>query len=140
MRISILDTGPLIAFLHRRDPANAAVTRVLDTLPGQLATTSAVITEAMHLAAPVPRGPALVAELIATARVDVHDYAQPDALRRAVVLIERYADTPMDYADATLLLLADDIGVREVLTLDRRGFSTFRTPRGEPLINVLDTA
>jgi predicted nucleic acid-binding protein len=49
----------------------------------------------------------------------------------------RYFDTPMDFADSTLLLLADDLRAYEILTLDRRGFSTYRTPRGKVLRLVL---
>jgi predicted nucleic acid-binding protein len=46
----------------------------------------------------------------------------------------------MDFADATLVLLAEALGVRDILTLDRRGFSTYRTrPRGGFRL-VLDTA
>ena len=41
--------------------------------------------------------------------------------------MEQYAETPMDFADATLVLLADDLDVRRIFTLDRRGFSTYRT-------------
>jgi predicted nucleic acid-binding protein len=41
-----------------------------------------------------------------------------------VAYLEKYSDTPMDYADATLVLLAEALEVHEVLTLDRRGFST----------------
>lgn len=44
----------------------------------------------------------------------------------------------MDYADGTLVLLADALGVPDVLTLDRRGFSTYRTNRNRPLRLVLD--
>ena len=47
------------------------------------------------------------------------------------VLMERYQDTPMDFADATLVLLADTLGVTDVFTLDRRGFSTYRTVKGK---------
>jgi len=36
----------------------------------------------------------------------------------------------MDYADATLVRLAGEVGVNNVLTLDRRGFSTYRTAKG----------
>ena len=43
-----------------------------------------------------------------------------------------------DFADATLVLLAEAIGVRDILTLDRRGFSTYRTPRRGSLRLVLD--
>lgn len=50
----------------------------------------------------------------------------PAALRRARELIERYADTPMDYADATLVALAEETGVADVFTLDRRGFRIYR--------------
>jgi hypothetical protein len=60
--------------------------------------------------------------------------AAPDAAG----LMERYADTPMDFADATLVLLAEALGVFDVLALDRRGFSTYRTAGGRPFRLVLD--
>ena len=53
-------------------------------------------------------------------------------LHEAVALMEKYADTPMDFADATLVLLAEDLDVDEILTLDRRGFSVFRIARRRP--------
>ena len=52
--------------------------------------------------------------------------------------MERYRDTPMDFADATLVLLADVLEVFDVLTLDRRGFSTYRAPSGNGFRLVLD--
>ena len=55
------------------------------------------------------------------------DISRPSELHEAVRLMEKYADIPMDYADATLVLLADGLEVWEILTLDRRGFSTYRT-------------
>lgn len=140
MRTWILDTGPLLAYLDRRDPAHETAKRALDEVPGRLVTTSAVITEVMHFASEVPHGPAFVSDFMTAARIDVLDYAQPPSLRRAVPLMERYADTPMDFADATLMLLAEDLGIREILTLDRRGFATFRTPSGESLVNLIDLA
>jgi len=36
----------------------------------------------------------------------------------------------MDFADATLVLLAEELGVMDILTLDRRGFSTYAPTRG----------
>ena len=48
-----------------------------------------------------------------------------------------YADTPMDFADATLVQLADAVGVIDILTLDRRGFSTYRTAKGKAFRLVL---
>ena len=52
--------------------------------------------------------------------------------------MERYDNVPMDYADATLLLLAEGLGIEDLLTLDRRGFSAFRTRDGRALRLVLD--
>jgi predicted nucleic acid-binding protein len=54
--------------------------------------------------------------------------------------MERHADAPMDFADATLLLLADVLEIVDVVTLDRRGFSTYRTAEGRSMRLVLDGA
>ena len=45
---------------------------------------------------------------------------------RASSLMEKYHDTPMDFVDALLVATAEDENMREILTLDRRGFETFR--------------
>ena len=55
----------------------------------------------------------------------------------ATKLMAKYADTPMDYADATLVLLADEMGVADIATLDTRGFSTYRTAKGKAFRLVL---
>jgi predicted nucleic acid-binding protein len=75
----------------------------------------------------VPGGAGLLAELVTASGLLVYDYTQPPALRPAADLMAKYADAPMDFADATLVLLAGDAGVNEILTLDRRGFTVFRT-------------
>jgi len=134
----LIDTGPLVAYLNPDERDHARVKERLDRFSGALITTSAVITEAMHLVRRHRDGAVLVARFASTAPLHVEDYSQPPALLRAVELMQRYADTPMDYGDATMVLLAEDLGVREILSLDRRGFSTFRTPSGEPLVSVLD--
>jgi hypothetical protein len=110
----------------------------LDGFTGRLATTRAVVTEAMHLVASDTRGPRLLADLLAATDAEVYDLSQPPDLHHAVGLMERYANLPMDFADATLLLLAEALGVDNLLTLDRRGFAAFRTRLGDALRLVLD--
>jgi uncharacterized protein len=39
--------------------------------------------------------------------------------------MEKYKDIPMDFADATLVCLAEDTGISEIFTLDIRGFSAY---------------
>jgi predicted nucleic acid-binding protein len=55
-----------------------------------------------------------------------------------VELMEKYRDVPMDFADATLVLLAEGPDLREIPTLDRRGFAAYRTRPGRPFDLVLD--
>lgn len=138
MKPWIVDTGPLVAYLRLDDPAHAEVVSCLDRFTGQLITTSAVITEAMHFVAPGRGGARLLADFVAAAGVATFDFSEPDQLAAAAGLMEKYADTPMDFADATLLLLAEASGTLDILTLDRRGFSTYRTRQGKPLRLVLD--
>ncbi len=51
--------------------------------------------------------------------------------------IDKYADLPMDLADASLIWLAESMGLLEVLTIDRRDFGIHRMARGQALRNVL---
>ena len=48
------------------------------------------------------------------------------SLRRVAALMEKHRDLPMDFADATLVALAEESQFDQVFTLDRRGFSTYR--------------
>jgi hypothetical protein len=134
----LLDTGPLVAYLDVGDPEHGPVAARLEAFSGGLATTSAVITEAMHFVSAAREGPRLLAEFVATSGTEVYDLCQPAELLEAAVLMEKYSDTPMDFADATLILLAEALDVRDVLTLDRRGFSTYRTRRRRALRLVLN--
>ena len=48
------------------------------------------------------------------------------SLRRVRDLLGDYADLPMDYADATLVALAEETGTDLVFTTDRRDFGVYR--------------
>jgi uncharacterized protein len=139
MKVWLIDTGPLVAYLDRVDPLHDPVVQTLDAFSGQLATTSAVITEAMHLLADARDGPLLLAELVETTDLRITESTRVEQIRQAASLMRKYADTPMDFADATLVLLADALGVTDILTLDRRGFSTYRTAKGKRFALVLHT-
>ena len=46
--------------------------------------------------------------------------------QRTVALMDKYHDVPMDFVDGLLVTLAEERNIRDVLTLDRRGFETYR--------------
>jgi uncharacterized protein len=134
----LLDTGPLVAYLVASEKDHPRVSACLDAFTGQLFTTSAVITEAMHFVARARHGPTLLSEFVVQSRLQVRDFSEAGELSEAARRMEKYSDVPMDYADATLVLLAEDLGVFEILTLDRRGFSAYRSSRGKHFSLVLD--
>ena len=109
------------------------VTAGLDDFRGRRLTTSTVVTETMHFVSASPAGAGLLAGFILSSETRIYDYAQPDKLQEAAALMGKYADVPMGYADAALMLLAEDVDVRAIATLDRRGFSVFRTRRRQAL-------
>lgn len=88
-----------------------------------LVTTHAVLTEAWHLVSAPARGRlmAFAAEVIAVPDLPAN------ALVRLARMLETYADTPMDYADATIVLLAHETGEMRVATIDVGDFGVYRT-------------
>ncbi len=133
----LIDTGPLVAYVDAADPAHRRVVDCLDEFSGRLHTTAAVVTEAMHLVSEHSDGPDVLVDFLNTSGTEVEALMQAAQLRAAVALMKKYRDTPMDFADATLVLRADELGFTEILTLDRRGFSTYRTARGQGFRLVL---
>jgi uncharacterized protein len=73
---------------------------------------------------------------IATGRIAIFQL-ETAHLDRMTDLIERYADLPMDLADASLVVLAEQIGHGRILTVDRRDFSVYRWQNNQPFENLL---
>ena len=122
----LLDTGPLVAALNRRDPHHARCVAALADFSGSLVTTGAVVTEAMHFLGGQSDGPAALVGFLDDAQADIRACFGAPQLLAAARLMRKYADVPMDFADASLVLLADETGCSDVLTLDERGFRAYR--------------
>jgi predicted nucleic acid-binding protein len=138
VKICLLDTGPIVAYFDPSEPNHDPCVEALDCFIGQFITTGAVIGEAMHFLVDHGNGPTLFIEFLKASNTKVVECCQPEDLRCAVSLMAKYADTPMDFADATLVLLADALGQYDICTLDRRGFNTFRTAKGKRFKLVID--
>ncbi len=54
-----------------------------------------------------------------------------DDMPQIRTLMNKYKDLPMDFADATLVHVANREKIREVFTLDRRDFSVYRLKRNQ---------
>jgi len=130
----IADSGPLIAYFNDRDRNYAQAVAFLRDFTGALIVTWPVLTEVCHL---VPQR--LVNRFMTWASrggVVVFEIP-PAALPEIAALMEKYADRPMDLADASLVWLADQIGLTDVITVDDSDFATYRTLSGKPFRNLL---
>ena len=114
---AILDTGPLVAFLNRRDRFHAWAVAQLDEIEPPLLTCEPVLSEACFLLRHDPAGPAAVLDLVHDdlLRVGLHVPDEIVALRR---LVRRYAELPISLADACLIRLAELNAGSVLLTLD----------------------
>jgi uncharacterized protein len=139
MTLCLLDTGPLVALLDRSEPDHDRVQSFMAHLRGsRLVTTGAVITEAFYFLSDVRDGPANLFSFLDASATEVRNAFSAEALAAAVRLITRYADVPMDFPDATLVWIAESSGIDRILTLDRRGFSSFRFAKNRRFKLLLD--
>jgi predicted nucleic acid-binding protein len=113
----LLDTGPLVALLDRKDTYHRWAAVQWGQVQPPLLTCEAVITEACYLLRNTPPGAQAVIELVERGIVDVafhlHDHVQPVAR-----LLAKYAKVPMSLADACLVRMAEVYSGSAVLTLD----------------------
>lgn len=127
--IVLVDTGPLVALFDPSDQDHEPCERVLAGLEeSRLLTTIAVITEATYLLGFSIKAQCSLLSFICANALEIEPLG-PSDLERAAVLMTKYADLPMDFADATLVVLAERLGTTRIFTLDRRDFGTYRVKR-----------
>ena len=135
MRAVILDTGPLVALLNRRERHHTWVRRFLDTIEPPVFTCDAVLSETCFLLRAIEGGPDAVLELLARGivRSDFRLTAEIDTVR---TLMKKFRDVPMSLADACLVRMTELEPQSAVLTLDSE-FGLYRRNRRQlvPLIS-----
>lgn len=130
----LIDTGPLVAWFDDTDADHVRVAAFFAGLDVRLLSTWPVLTEVCHLL-PGSRVPRFMRWVANGGLIVVEMPANVAGVLAA--RIEKYADLPMDLADASLLWLAETSGLHDIATLDDRDFGVYRTPRGAHLTNVL---
>lgn len=125
----LVDTGPLVALFDPRDPSHRRSRRALKRIRAKLRTTMPVLTEAFHLLTPGTRGARALAEFVEGGGA-VPWFFDQEGMHRALQLMDQYADHPMDFADASLVVAAERLRTSRVMTLDRGDFHTYRLRRG----------
>jgi predicted nucleic acid-binding protein len=134
----LADTGFWVAFFNAKDKFHQQSVAVMSQLDESLITTWPVITETCYLL-----GNYLgVQSQLRFVKVLEQDYIhvfdmQFKHLPRIQQLMQKYADLPMDLADASLVLLAEELGHGRILSTDQRDFRAYRWKNRHPFENLL---
>jgi uncharacterized protein len=119
----LLDTGVLVALYARDDPYHFEAAQWMASSHGELHTVEPVLTEAAYFL-PV-RLRSAIATLAARGGVHLH-YPDSAAYARIAELMHKYADRDPDWADISLVWLAEVTGITRIATLDVADFSVYR--------------
>ena len=126
MRVNgLIDTGAILALLDADDRWHEPCRRAVEAARLPLGTTAAVLTELFHLIGPRPHDMGAAWRFIRRGAVMVMPIQDQD-LPAIETLMNRYADRPMDFADATLVHLAHTESTNRVITIDHDDFETYR--------------
>jgi uncharacterized protein len=131
----LLDTGALVTLLDRSQQHHEIFVRTFEAWDREIVSTEAVLTEATHLLGRIPGGRETCIEFFLNGGAILVPTTMA-ALRRARRLVSQYSDPPMDYADATLVVLAEELDTNLVFTTDHRDFGVYRI-RGRKHFKVL---
>ena len=125
----LVDAGSLVALFNPKDHDHQRCRQVLKDLQEPLWTTTPVLTEAFHMLGPASIHAAKLRDFVAAGALEVW-FMDNASLMRCFELMEQYADHPMDMADATLVAAAETLNTRQVFTIDRNDFESYRVRRG----------
>jgi len=133
---TLIDTGPLIALFDKDDKFHEPVKKFLSKYRGNLVTTWPVITEVSHMLDFSVGVQINFLEWIHRGAFVIFNL-EIEHLERIIELAGKYADVPMDLADASLLIASENTGIKTILTIDS-DYYIYRTKDRHYLENLLE--
>jgi len=124
MQKILIDSGPLIALFDADDNHHKKAVNFIKENKFPLVTTLASITEALHLLDFNRNAQIDFLDWISKGALEVHNIDIP-AFNKLRDLTIKYKDLPMDFADACLVYLAEELNITKIATIDR-DFTIYR--------------
>ena len=134
---ALADTGALLAYLDAADNWHDRCRLVFKEFRLPLITSTAVLTELFHMVGDNPREMDITWKFVRSGALTVAPLSDRD-LPDIEALMRKYHDRPMDYADATLVHLAQRESLTTVFTIDHDDFETYRFG-GRKRLRILPT-
>ena len=123
----IMDTGPWVALIDRSEAKHGECAEWFRRFEGGIYTSEAVLTEVLFLLNFSYLAQSAAIDFVLNGAITIVPLSL-ESLVTAKRLMRKYANVPMDYADASLVCLAEDLSIVHVLTLDRKHFGIYRLP------------
>lgn len=129
---ALADTGALLAYLDAADRWHDRCRMAFAQLRLPMLTSTAVLTELFHLVGDNARQIDITWKFVRSGALTVAPMSDRD-LPEIEALMRKYHDRPMDFADATLIHLAQRESLTTVFTIDHDDFETYRLGRRKRL-------
>lgn len=131
----LVDTGVLFATADGDDPDHASCDQLLTDRSGELVVPVPVVVECAWLIESRlgPAAETAFLRSVTTGELDVEDLTATD-WARVVELVDTYGELPLGTVDASVVAVAERLGIPEVATLDRRDFTVVRPRHVEALL------
>ena len=127
----LIDTGPWVALIDRSESKHGECVKWLKNFEGEIFTSEAVLTEVLYLLNFSISAQEAALNFILSGAVTMLSLSL-ESLIRIKELMKKYNDLPMDFADATLVCLAEESYIDHMVTLDKKHFSIFRLAGKRP--------
>jgi uncharacterized protein len=127
----LIDTGPIVALLNRRDQHHDWARATAEGLDAPLHCCEAVLAEAHHLLSGTHDGNRRLNHLVDSGRLDLA-FRYREHTDRVHELMNTYASVPMSIADGCLVALSESLRDPRVFTVDE-DFRIYRRKRNRPL-------
>ncbi|MDO5625153.1 MAG: VapC toxin family PIN domain ribonuclease [Pseudomonadota bacterium] len=136
--LTLADSGYFIGLFDPRDAHHARCLRFSERHRGVLLTAWPVFTEVSALlpSAALRHFFAWAAKAQAAGHLRI-DNPLPEQVNELWDWMARYSDLPMDFCDASLVLLAIRHRITRIATTDMRDFTVYRLPRRQHFVHVL---
>jgi predicted nucleic acid-binding protein len=129
----MMDTGPWVALIDKSEERHEECVEWLRDFRGNIFSSEAVLTEVLFLLNFSSKAQSAAIDFVLSGAIDLVP-SSLESLKRVKKLMEKYKDIPMDYADATLVSIAEDLSIKEVVTFDVKDFGIYRLSSKHPLI------
>jgi len=125
--VAVADTGFVVALLNRSDAYHADVAQLYEHVGAPILLPQTVLAEVAYLVGSMAdvRQVAYFLQSLPASRFLLVALRDSDVARIGQIL-ERYADSRIDFVDASVMAVAERFHLCKILTLDRRDFQLFR--------------